>query len=206
MNESVQVPTQSRPFPGTAPLLLAWALVLALLAASALAMQPDVQGVRQVIRLTARTSLLCFVLLYVAAPLAARWPTGSTRALLQRRRALGLGLALSHGLHLAAIIAFAQLDPQTYTAARAAPAPGAVAYAFIVAMALTSSDAAVRWLGPQRWKWLHRIGTHYLWLSFLITFGKRIPLNAGYALPVALLLAALALRLWPRAPQAARSA
>ena len=69
---------------------------------------------------------------------------------------------------------------------------------FIGLMALTSFDGAVRWLGARSWRLLHLGGIYFLWLSFLFTFGKRIPMSGGYALPVIVLLAALALRLWPQ--------
>jgi hypothetical protein len=45
---------------------------------------------------------------------------------------------------------------------------------------------------------LHLIGLYFLWISFLITFGRRISMSSGYVLPVAVLLSALALRLWPQ--------
>ena len=45
---------------------------------------------------------------------------------------------------------------------------------------------------------MHLAGLYFLWVSFLITFGKRIPVSAGYVLPLTVLLAALALRLWPQ--------
>jgi lipopolysaccharide export LptBFGC system permease protein LptF len=45
---------------------------------------------------------------------------------------------------------------------------------------------------------MHLAGLYFLWVSILIIFGKRIPTSAGYVLPVALLLAALAFRLWPQ--------
>ena len=65
-------------------------------------------------------------------------------------------------------------------------------------MAITSFDGAVRWLGARRWRRLHLAGIYFLWISFVITFAKRIPMSAGYGVPIAMLLCALALRLWPQ--------
>ncbi len=62
-------------------------------------------------------------------------------------------------------------------------------------MAATSWDGAVRWLGVRRWRLLHAVGAWYLWISFMVTFGKRIPVSAGYAVPVVILVVALAIRL-----------
>ena len=53
------------------------------------------------------------------------------------------------------------------------------------------------WLGPRAWRWLHVGGVYFLWVSFMVTFGKRLPQSGAYALPVLVLLVALALRLWP---------
>jgi sulfoxide reductase heme-binding subunit YedZ len=63
----------------------------------------------------------------------------------------------------------------------------------------------VRWMGVKCWQSVHRAGLYFLWVSFLITFGKRIPMSGGYVLPVAVLLAALAFRLW-RKPRGIRPA
>jgi DMSO/TMAO reductase YedYZ heme-binding membrane subunit len=165
-----------------------------------LALQPDVAGVRLVIRLTARTSLALFLLAFTAGAAARQWPGPWTHWQLRNRRYLGLGFAASHTIHLAAIAAFASLDPAAFHGASSMGnfITGGLAYLFIAAMSATSFDAAVAWLGPKTWGWLHRAGVHYLWLSFLFSFGRRIPMSPGYALPVVLLLLAMGLRLWPR--------
>ena len=182
--------------------------VFALLAAALLAMvaavlaaDPGVDGVRLSIRLTAWTSLLLFLATFTASAAARRWPGRLTRWTLRRRRPLGLAFALSHAIHLAAIVAFARLAPAAYAeAARMTSlAAGGLAYAFIAAMAATSSDAAVAWLGARAWRRLHWLGAWYLWISFAVAFGKRVPQSPLYAAPLALLVLALALRVWPRA-------
>lgn len=174
---------------------------LLLMAAGVLAFEPGVEGVRLLIRLTARTSLVLFLAAFTASAAAARWPAGPARWMLRRRRPLGLAFALSHAIHLAAIVAFARLDPPAYELATRMTSlvTGGLAYAFIAAMAATSSDAAVAWLGTRAWRRLHRVGAWYLWISFAVAFGKRLPQSPGYVAPLALLLLALALRLWPRA-------
>src|SRR5262245_65804779 len=70
----------------------------------------EVDGVRMVIRFTARTSLLFFCLAFSAAALARLWPNAFTRWQRRNRRALGVTFAASHALHAAAILAFAQID------------------------------------------------------------------------------------------------
>jgi sulfoxide reductase heme-binding subunit YedZ len=180
------------------PLLATLTAGLLLMAAAVLLLAPDAQGIRQLIRVTARSSFVLFLLVFTASAAARRWPGGFTRWQLANRRQIGLGFAVSHTIHAAAIAGFAWLDPAGF---RAATSPGnfvsgGLAYLFIVLMAATSFDGAVRWLGAKRWRLLHAAGVHFLWISFVITFGKRIPMSAGYVLPVTMLLAALALRLW----------
>lgn len=196
---------RTRPFVGRAwmqgwPLLATLTVGLLLLAAAVLLPGPDPQGFRQLIRVTARSSFVLFLLAFTASAAARRWPGGFTRWQLANRRQIGLGFAVSHTIHATAIAGFAWLDPVGF---RAATSPGnfvtgGLAYLFIVLMAATSFDSAVRCLGPKRWRLLHLCGLYFLWISFVITFGMRIPMSAGYLFPVAVLLSALVLRLWPQ--------
>jgi hypothetical protein len=182
--------------------------VLSLMALAALALDPSVDGVRQVIRLTARTSLLLFCMAFIASAAWKRFPNGWTRWQRQNRRYLGLGFAVSHGIHAAAIISYAVLDPERFHMASGMGSiiSGGTAYVFIVLMSLTSFDRSAAWIGPRAWKILHTAGVYYLWISFMITFGKRIPMSPLYILPLIVLVAALAVRLWPACkPQAGRT-
>src|SRR5262245_63042648 len=77
----------------------------------------EVDGVRMVIRFTARTSLLFFCLAFSAAALALIWPNGWTRWLRRNRRYLGVTFAASNAIHAVAIAAFAIMDPAGYAAA-----------------------------------------------------------------------------------------
>jgi len=182
------------------PLLGTLTAGLLLMAAAVLMLGPDAEGVRQLIRVTARSSCVLFLLAFTASVAARRWPGSLTRWQLANRRQIGLGFAVSHGIHAAAIAGFAWIDPSGFHLATSPGnfVSGGLAYVFIVLMAATSFDGAVRWLGAKRWRLLHLAGLYFLWISFLITFGKRIPMSAGYVLPVVVLLSALALRLWPQ--------
>src|SRR5205085_11394860 len=79
--------------------------------------QFEAEGVRMVIRFTARTSLLFFCLAFSAAALARLWPNAFTRWQRRNRRQLGVTFAASHALHAVAIIAFAKVDPAGFAAA-----------------------------------------------------------------------------------------
>ena len=174
---------------------LFWALTLALAAMSLaflFAIGWDTDGFRMVIRATARTSLILFLAAFAAS--AAFKPF--TRWLRRNRRQLGLGFAMSHFIHALAIIALWQTDPVTFwllTNPRSI-ATGGTAYLFIALLAATSFDRMVKALGPKAWGRLHWWGVWIVALSFIFTNGKRIPVSGWYALPVALVVAAIVLR------------
>ena len=52
-------------------------------------------------------------------------------------------------------------------------------------MALTSFDRTARWLGPRRWKLLHRAGLHWLWFIFAQNWTARAIESPAY-IPLAL--------------------
>src|SRR5450432_3017093 len=74
----------------------------------------EVDGVRMVIRFTARTSLLFFCLAFSAAVLARLWPNAWTRWQRRNRRTLGVTFAASHGIHAIAIACFAAMSPPLF--------------------------------------------------------------------------------------------
>ena len=167
--------------------------------------QFEVDGVRMVIRFTARTSLLFFCLAFSAAALARLWPNGWTRWQRRNRRYLGVTFAASHGLHAIAIAGFAVMDPIAYAAATNAASYifGGIGYAFIIAMAATSFDRSARAIGPRAWRLLHLTGGYYLLFQFMISFGKRIPDMPLYALFLIPLVIVFALRMISMAAKAA---
>jgi DMSO/TMAO reductase YedYZ heme-binding membrane subunit len=173
-------------------------LILTVLCAGIAGMRGfEVEGVRMVIRFTARTSLLFFCLAFGAAALARLWPNGWTRWLRRNRRQLGVTFATSHALHAIAIVAFADMDPAGFATATS-PASfvfGGIGYAIIIAMTATSFDRTAAAIGPRAWRILHLAGGYYLWAQFMISFGKRIPAMPLYSLFLIPLFAVLALRL-----------
>jgi sulfoxide reductase heme-binding subunit YedZ len=159
--------------------------------------QFEVDGVRMVIRFTARTSLLFFCLAFSAAALARLWPNPWTRWQRRNRRYLGVTFAASHGIHAIAVICFAAMAPADYMAATSMASYifGGIGYAFIIAMAATTFDWTAATIGPRAWRILHVSGGYYLWFQFMVSFGKRIPGMPLYSLFLIPLLAAMALRL-----------
>ena len=173
-------------------------LVLVALSAGVAGMRGfEVDGVRMVIRFTARTSLLFFCLAFSAAALAKLWPNAWTRWQRRNRRYLGVTFAASHGIHATAIACFALMDPVGYAAATNAASYifGGIGYAFIIAMAATSFDRTAAAIGPRAFRILHLTGGYYLLFQFTVSFGKRIPDMPPYAMFLIPLLAVLALRM-----------
>ena len=157
----------------------------------------EVDGVRMVIRFTARTSLLFFCLAFsrrrAGAAVAQRLdPVAAPQPPLSRRDLCGLarhpcdrdrlfcgdGSGCLCGRDLGASYIF-----------------GGIGYAFIIAMAATSFDRTAQAIGPRAWRMLHLIGGYYLLFQFTVSFGKRIPDMPLYALFLIPLVAVFALRM-----------
>lgn len=170
-------------------------LETALFAAGLAGFGGDEAGLRALVRFTVRVSFLVFAVVYAAAPLRRLYTAPATRWLLRNRRYLGVSFAWAHGLHGLAIALLAlrlgdslEVDPTTRLG-------GGLAYLLIAAMTLTSFDRTARWLGPHRWKLLHRAGLHWLWFIFALNWTASVGVSLGY-LPFALITwGLLALRL-----------
>jgi hypothetical protein len=137
-------------------------------------------GVREVVRWTARTSLVFFCLAFASWGLAPwAWPA-------RRRDGLLAALAVSHGLHLLAIAALAVHTDGANVAERASRLlGGALAYAVIFLAAWRPAGAWARW------------GLFWVWVVFLASYLPRAiasPLLYGPA--VLALVLAMAIRLW----------
>lgn len=179
--------------------LTSW-LSLALMAMAsgfAVAHGGDVEGLRLVIRATARTSLILFALAFTASAMIELAPAAFTRWQRRNRRYLGVSFAVSHFIHLAAILALAVVDRASFwqiTSITTIVLAG-TAYLFIAAMAATSFDRAAAWMGPRRWRALHLVGGWYIWISFAVAVGRRVPDDSFYWPMAMLVLAIVVVRL-----------
>lgn len=157
-----------------------------------------VAAARLIIRGTARSSLLLFLMAFVASAMAQVFPGWLTSWQRRNRRYLGLAFAVSHALHLVAIVAFARLDPVAFwqVTNTSMVVTGGLAYLFIAAMAATSFDHAPALIGKRVWSLLHRAGAWYIWLSFAVAFGRRAAIHPAYWPAMLLIAAALVIRIW----------
>lgn len=122
-------------------------------------------------RYTARVGFPLLILAYVARPLVDLTRSDWSRALLARRKWLGLGFAISHTIHLATLAmanSLAGTVPAIITLVG-----GGGAYFMLYVMAFTSNRRAMKKLGKW-WKPIHRFGIHYLWFIFAQSYIGRI--------------------------------
>ena len=187
-----------RPPRGREILLVAAILNAGLVAAALLLEGASEEGIRFVIRHTAKLAVVLLAGAFTASSLQTLRPTAFSRYLLANRRMLGLAMALSHTLHLAALVMLGMAYPDPFVAELDAVTliGGGGAYAFMFAMAATSWDGAVKRLGRERWRQLHTLGGWYLWVVFTQSYlGRAVvePLHVA-SLFSALLLAVGALR------------
>lgn len=186
------------------PTFTAWTLfgtiAAAILAMSALILVLDAdlaEGLRTLIRATARTSFVLFLAAFVASSLTTLVPNDFTRRLMRERRYVGLSFAFSHLVHLAAIFAYGAFDAQFWPGRSAlANLPGTIGYVFIALLALTSFRYVSRHISAAAWKRLNTTGIWVIAAIFGYSFFKRIPtMSALYAIPFSMLCAAVAVRL-----------
>ena len=177
--------------------MVAWcALTVAAISGGLLAIDGiGEEGLRAVIRVTARTSLVLFVSAFTASALRELWPAALTRWLLVNRRYLGVSFAVSHFTHLFFILALANTSPAFVASLRVSTVVGGgLAYVFIAAMTATSFDRTAAWLGPHAWRTLHTAGAYYIWFIFFISYAPRAMQSIWYAPFVVVLVVAVGAR------------
>ena len=172
-------------------------LLLLAMSASFVVGHADVEGLRLVIRATARTSLILFAMAFAAAAMVELAPNGFTLWQRRNRRYLGVSFAVSHGIHLVALIALARTDAELFWALTnpANIVLAGTAYLLLAAMTATSFDRTAAWLGGRKWRLLHLVGGWYIWISFAVAVGKRLPQGPIYWAMMALVLAVAIIRL-----------
>ncbi len=121
-------------------------------------------------RYTARVAFPVFLIVYTASSIATLWPNETIRGVMRTRRQWGLGFALAHGVHLVALVTYFRISGASPPVLSLAF--GGAAYVLIAAMAITSNDASMQRMGIW-WKRLHRMGIHWIWLVFTLSYLKR---------------------------------
>jgi len=144
--------------------------VLGIASAIATTAEPGAEEVRAVIRATAFTSAVPFLLAFSASALDRLRRSAATRWLMQNRRYLGLSVAASHFWHLLAIIVLARVyGSGGNPISRLTLVFGSAGFVALGLMAATSNDASQRALG-RAWGWLHLVGAYIVWVDFIFTY------------------------------------
>ena len=173
------------------------AVGLAVLVAVIVATVPgEVDALRMIIRATARSSVALFLLAFTASATWFFWPGTFTRWQRSNRRYLGVSFALSHFVHLGAILTLRATAPEEMAdTAMATWILGGFAYVLIAAMTATSFDRTAQAIGPRAWSILHTTGAYYVWIVFANSYLSRAITMPEYIVPALAVIAALVLRI-----------
>jgi len=171
---------------------------VAILAVAALGGGADADSLRLFIRSGARLSLCLFLIVFTASSLRALLPGPASEWLLLYRPYFGFGLAISHFSVAAVLLRFATGYPTefftvTYGLQRWG---GAAGYLALAVLTVTSLAPVKRRIAPATWRSIHATGIWILFLSFLVSYTRRVfVLHDGFFVPFLCALAlALALR------------
>jgi len=156
-----------------------------------------VDGIRGIIRATARSSFALFSLAFTASAVCLFWPNAWTRWQLRNRRFLGVSFALSHFVHLLAIVSLGHIAPAQLAAGTDAATWifGGLAYVFIALMAATSFDSTAQFISRRSWSLLHTVGAYYIWFVFANSYLGRAFSMPAYIPVAALVMFMLGLRI-----------
>ena len=171
---------------------------LVIVGAAAASVGLSEEGVRILVRLTARISFVLFCAAFVASSLRALWPNSFTTWLLRNRRYVGVGFAFAHFVHFGTLVLLRETYPAVWAEL---VTPGLIilggsGYVFIALMTATSFDNTTRWLGAKRWKTLHLIGGYVIWLVFVLTYIPRAVRSVVFVPAAVLVLGVFGLRMW----------
>lgn len=152
----------------------------------------DKETVSLLIRTTAKLSFVLFMLAFVASSLFYYIKNGFTTWLLKNRRYLGVSFAISHYIHLAALLFMTLHIEFNVFEDRGLfrTAIGALAYAFVTVMTITSFDRTRNLFGKNNWKRIHTFGGYLLWVIFAKSYVLEMtdPLRIFFALVAVIVL------------------
>jgi methionine sulfoxide reductase heme-binding subunit len=124
---------------------------------------------RYMVRWSARVGLPLVLIIYTASALNRLWPGNALlTSVYKNRRSWGLSFALTHTVHLFAIIHYLN------TPGSIDPGPlGILGFAFIYVMAFSSNSNSIKQLGKW-WKRIHTTGTHIIGVYYLVAYAEML--------------------------------
>lgn len=150
---------------------------------------------RQLVRISAASSFILFILLFVSSAVEKFWPSGFSEWLRKNRRYLGLSFAVSHILHGIALASLLRFGTEYFLSIVRWDTIilGGLAYVVILLMVITSLAPALfadkAWVRPA-----FAVGMYYIWLIFVATFAERSLESPTYLPYLGITLGALVLR------------
>jgi DMSO/TMAO reductase YedYZ heme-binding membrane subunit len=148
-------------------------------------------------RVLQRLAFGAFIIAFVARPLRTWCPGAWTARLCRYRPQIGVSFVLAHWMFvLTNVVRVPLFHDGDFLAFRSIVtwAGGGAAEALFAAMVVTSFPRPRRMLGETWWRRLHTFGVHVAAIIFGLSFASRVPLAPWYAVPVAILAGAYALR------------
>lgn len=121
-------------------------------------------------RYTARVSFFFFLPVFALGAVHQLFPTNVSRALMGKRRQLGLAFAAAHAVHLAGIVMHFRATGTWFNSEDFA---AIVIYILIGLMAITSNTISVRRL-KGAWRVLHKVGLYGIFVGFFVTYLGRV--------------------------------
>ena len=156
------------------------------------------EGIRLIIRWTARFSVSCFALAFAGSAIHKIIQNSFSFWIFRNRKFFGISFALLHLTHLAAIVALQIFfHPVFVNAATFSLVAGGGAYLFLILMLLTSFERFRALLSFKQWKLLHTVGGYWIFVVFFSNYFKRVWSGDFSYLPLlSLLIIVLGLRVW----------
>ncbi len=139
----------------------------------------DKPSVGYLIRSTARFSFVLFMLTFSASSLIYFWKNRVTKWIMANRRYLGVSFAVSHYLHLIALLMMTySMEFNVFDSRGLIPGLiGVVAYSFITIMVVTSFNKGRKLLSTKNWNRVHTTGGYLFWIIFAKSYLLRFPEN-----------------------------
>lgn len=147
------------------------------------------EGNRAAIAWSAKISFGLFCMAFAASAAHKLLKTSLSFWWLMNRKYFGISFAINHLIHLGFLVLLQEAFHPVFTLADSSSLlGGGLAYFFAVAMLLTSFETFSKYLSRKNWKLLHTLGGYWIWLIFLITYGKRVTGIGVEYLPFVLIL------------------
>jgi len=131
------------------------------------------EGVRLIIRWTAKIDVICFCVAFGASAFHRRIKNSFSFWVYMNRKYFGISFAILHLLHLLAlgVLQYA-FHPVFERAASISLLAGGTAYLFVILMLMTSFERFSKMISRKQWKLLHTIGGYWILFIFMNSYFK----------------------------------